>query len=112
MNETKQALEAVVGLVGRWMQSGGTDHDAYQEGCEQAFRLIRDHGPQLAQALEDARRYNALKPTMTAANFHPEDPDGLDLGEGVALIFMLPKGTAVYSNLDTIIDALTAGEQA
>jgi hypothetical protein len=38
--------------------------------------------------------------------FNPEDEDGLDLGPGVALIFMLPKGSSVSGNADATIDAI------
>lgn len=51
-----------------------------------------------------SKRYRWLRTKLTAANFHPEDPNGLDLGEGVALIFMLPPGSDVTPNLNWTID--------
>jgi len=101
MNETKQALEAVVGLVGRWMQSGGTDNDAYQEGCEDAFRLVRTHGPALLAALEDARRWRKL-----GADCFGEATDHPCLRDDLA-------DWCRNQGMDeAAIDALTAGEQA
>lgn len=96
MNDTKQALEAVAALVGAWMRSGGTDDDAYQEGCEQAFKLIRQHGPQLAKALEDARRYRWLRDIgsrqawcvsrdIRGGGVYQYDDDGLDAAIDAAM---------------------------
>ena len=90
-------LDDVLAVLDRYgFTCGDPDSD-----CSKARAVI-------SAALEDARRYNKLKPMMTAANFHPEDPNGLDLGEGVALIFMLPVGTPVCSKLDSIIDGIDA----
>lgn len=68
----------------------------------------------IAEAVEpykrDAERWRNLKPYYTAAVFDPERKDGLNLGEGVALVFMLPKGSAVSANADKTVDALAAKE--
>ena len=54
-------------------------------------------------AWTDAQRYAYLKSKLVAANFYPQY---MDLGDGVALVFILPKGSHVSANLDATIDAL------
>jgi Tfp pilus assembly protein FimV len=51
----------------------------------------------------DAERYRKLRARLNSANFYPEQ---MDLPPGVALIFILPKGSAVSGNLDKTIDAI------
>lgn len=65
--------------------------------CPQGDEPLRE------RAWTDAQRYAYLKSKLVAANFYPED---MDLGDGVALIFILPKGSHVSANLDATIDDL------
>ena len=59
--------------------------------------------PLRERAWTDEQRYAYLKSKLVAANFYPQD---MDLGDGVALIFILPKGSHVSANLDGTIDDL------
>ena len=67
------------------------------EGCPIEEKPIPE------RAWTDAQRYAYLKSKLVAANFYPQD---MDLGDGVALIFILPKGSHVSANLDGTIDDL------
>lgn len=136
MNDTKQALEAAVGLVGKatpgdWKvftpddyeeggcslpglgvesETGravvwyadrpeqGIENDPDAEAIAAAVNLIRTHGPQLAQALEDARRYRWLRShewDYPIVKLGCGDYDHLNGGE-----------------LDASIDAMAAGGDA
>lgn len=58
---------------------------------------------------EDAERWRAIRPHYCAADFFPEREDGLDLGKGIALIFLMPQGLRVSGDADQTIDTVRKG---
>ncbi|MDX1555490.1 MAG: hypothetical protein R3212_05635 [Xanthomonadales bacterium] len=105
MNETKQALEAVVALVHE--VSDGDYLSRLANGqiiASKCATFVLYHGPQLAQALEDARRLDALERDVAI-----DGPLILHNGEGIS-----PRRGLGLSNtnrtLRQAIDALTGDE--
>jgi len=96
--------EAFIRLGAGYVEFGGSGsrRAANAMAVAAAMHFIRAHHAEIAEAVRDAARFHALERFYTAANFRPED---VDLGEGVALIFILPKGSSVSGNLGRTIDA-------
>jgi hypothetical protein len=71
-----------------------------------ALARIRELEAKISELTDDAERWRAIRPHYCAADFYPEREDGLNLGKGVALIFLMPQGLRVSGDADKTIDAV------
>ena len=91
-------------------QQRATDIEREQAAWERGRKSAYDHyQADLAEARRDSVRIDALQEFYEVAHFNPPE---MDLGEGIALIFLLPKGSTVNASLRGTIDAAIADQQS
>jgi hypothetical protein len=88
-----------------------TLRDSIGELSTEARALWREcrGAPAAASGETEADLWRKLKPLYYSAHFFPQD---MDLPEGVALIFMAPKGTRVSADLDATVAGIASSSGA
>lgn len=118
MNDTKQALEAVVGLVGKWRgEADGTrgcrqEHDAgsaYDDALDACADELAALLPAIKAALEDARRLDFIDRTFSGMT-NRERYLPVTMGWGRPCNGRtLREACDKYMKRDAAIDAMAAG---